>query len=125
MQRVGSTCWGLEVSLTFDCTVKPHRRCVISGVKWILDLLGARVGPYVGIVSHPCRSCAQEIQNRPPDSQPMKPGHMIANSFLVVRVLIWRCLVKLSMNEDVENMTLQEEALNFDFSEPFPQASLH
>ena len=55
----------------------------------------------------------------------MKSGHMIANSFLVVRVLIWWCLVKLSMNEDVENMALQKEALNFDFSEPFPQASLH
>ena len=70
-------------------------------------------------------SCAQEIQNRPPGSQPMKSGHMIANSFLVVRVLIWCCLVKLSMNKDVENMALQKEALNFDFSEPFPQASLH
>ena len=68
----------------------------------------------------------QEIQNGPPDSQPIKSGHMIANSFLVVRVLSWWCLVELSMNEDVENMAFQkEQALNFDLSEPFPQPCLH
>ena len=68
----------------------------------------------------------QEIQNRPPDSQPMKSGHMIANSFLVLLALIWWCLMELSVNEDVENMALQKEpnsdpALDQGLDKGFPQ----
>lgn len=40
----------------------------------------------------------------------MKSGHMIANSFLVLLVLIWWCLMELSVNEDVETMVFQKRA---------------
>lgn len=56
----------------------------------------------------------------------MKSGHMIANSFLVLLVLIWWCLMELSVNEDVENMALQKEpksdpALDQGLDKGFPQ----